>query len=313
MPLDEFALIRRFFSPPATRADVRLGVGDDAAVLAPAPGHEIVVTTDTLLAGVHFPEDLAADAVGHRALAVNLSDIAAMGAVPCWATLALSLPSVEEPWLTAFARGFFALADDFEVALVGGDTVRGPLGITVQLIGQVPAGAALTRSGARPGDVVMVSGPLGLAAAALQLRAAGRPVPEAAAARFDRPGPRIAQGLALRRRASACIDVSDGLASDLGHILTASHCGATLDVGKLAAVAPAAAFPGEEALQLALDGGDDYELCFTCAPETAAGLSGDPALGGCRPLGVIENRAGLRLRHSDGRCEDYRGHGYSHF
>jgi thiamine-monophosphate kinase len=140
MALDEFALIRRYFSPPTARSDVTLGVGDDAALLAPAAGNELAVTTDTLLAGVHFPHDLSADAVGYRSLAVNLSDIAAMGAAPCWTTLALSLPSPDETWVAAFARGFLELADEFGVALVGGDTVKGPLGITVQVIGQVPAG-----------------------------------------------------------------------------------------------------------------------------------------------------------------------------
>ncbi|MDH3715905.1 MAG: thiamine-phosphate kinase, partial [Gammaproteobacteria bacterium] len=310
MALDEFTLIRRYFSPPTARGDVTLGVGDDAALLTPAPGQELAVTTDTLLAGVHFPDDLSPESVGYRALAVNLSDIAAMGAAPCWATLALSLPRPDEIWVAAFARGFLELADEFGVALVGGDTVKGPLGITVQVIGQVPVGKALRRAGARPGDAVMVSGVTGLAAAALQLRAAGRPVPESLARRFDRPYPRIALGLALRDRANACIDVSDGLAADFVHILTASGCGATLDVEKLAIPAQGDAFTVDQRLSLALDGGDDYELCFTCTAQSAATLKDDPVFAGCRRIGVVESRPGLRLRTADGGCSENRGHGY---
>lgn len=313
MALDEFALIRRYFSPPIARNDVTLGVGDDAAVLAPEPGQELVVTTDTLLVDVHFPGDLPPDAVGYRSLAVNLSDIAAMGATPCWATLALALPSPDESWVGAFARGFLELADEFGVTLVGGDTVKGSLGITVQVIGQVPAGEALTRAGACPGDVVMVSGVTGLAAAALQLRGTGRPVPEAAARRFDRPYPRISLGLALRGRASACIDVSDGLAADIVHILTASDCGATLDAEKLCMPALGDAFTPDQRLSLALDGGDDYELCFTCTAQSAEALQGDPVFAGCREIGVVESWPGLRLRAADGACSEYRSQGYRHF
>lgn len=313
MALDEFELIRRYFTPPSARQDVTLGVGDDAAVLTPAPGQELVVTTDTLLAGVHFPADLAAEAVGYRSLAVNLSDIAAMGATPCWATLSLALPQVDEAWLAGFARGFLEIAADFDVALVGGDTVKGPLGITVQLMGQVPAGAALTRAGASPGDLVMVSGTLGLAAAALRLRRAGRPVPAAAAQRFDRPYPRVTLGLALRGHASACIDISDGLAADTVHILTASGCGASLDVEKIPAADLGGEFSADECLQLALGGGDDYELCFTCTAKTADRLSGNAEFARCCRIGVIESRPGLRLRAADGSSSDFQGQGYRHF
>jgi thiamine-monophosphate kinase len=228
-------------------------------------------------------------------------------------TLALSLPSPDETWVAAFARGFLELAEEFSVALVGGDTVKGPLGITVQVIGQVPAGEALTRAGARAGDVVMVSGVLGQAAAALQLRGAGRPVPESVARRFDRPYPRISLGLALRGRASACIDVSDGLASDVVHILTASDCGATLDVEKLYMPGLDDAFTPDQRLTLALEGGDDYELCFTCTAQSATALKDDPKFTGCRRIGVVESRPGLRLRAADGSCSEYRGHGYRHF
>ena len=313
MALDEFALIRRYFTRPPARRDVTLGVGDDAALLTPEPGQELAVTTDTLLEGVHFPPDLAADAVGYRSLAVNLSDIAAMGATPCWATLSLSLPSIDEDWIAGFARGFLELAHEFDVALVGGDTVKGPLGITVQLIGQVPAGAALRRSGASPGDLVMVSGVLGLAAGALQLRHTGHPVPEAAARRFDRPHPRVSLGMALRGHASACIDISDGLTADIVHILTASGCGALLDVEKIPTPDLGEAFSAEQCLQLALGGGDDYELCFTCTTQSRARLSGNAEFARCYPIGVIEIRPGLRLRAPDGRINDFQGQGYRHF
>ncbi|MDH3451842.1 MAG: thiamine-phosphate kinase [Gammaproteobacteria bacterium] len=313
MALDEFALIRRYFTHPPRRRDVSLSVGDDAALLVPESGQELAVTTDTLLAGVHFPTDLPADAVGYRSLAVNLSDIAAMGAAPCWATLSLSLPRVDEAWVEAFARGFLELATEFDVDLVGGDTVKGPLGITVQLIGQVPAGAALTRAGARPGDQVMVSGVLGLAAAALQLRNDGRPVPEAAARRFDKPYPRVALGLALRGHASACIDISDGLTADIVHILTASDCGALLDVEKIPTPDLGEAFSPDQCLQLALVGGDDYELCFTCSAQTAVRLSGSAEFAGCYAIGVVESRPGLRLRAPDGSYSDFLGQGYRHF
>ncbi len=313
MALDEFDLIRRFFTHSTARQDVTLGVGDDAAVLATEPGHELVVTTDTLLADVHFPAELAADAVGYRSLAVNLSDIAAMGATPCWATLSVSLPSVDEEWLGKFAGGFMELATEFDVALVGGDTVRGPLGITVQLIGQVPAGTALTRAGARPGDQVMASGELGLAAGALALRRAGRPVPARAAQRFDRPYPRITLGQALRGHASACIDVSDGLAADIVHILTASACGASLDVEKIPYPDFGEAFSADECLDLALSGGDDYELCFTCPAQAAERLRDNAEFARCRPIGVVESRPGLRLRAADGSFSEFKGQGYRHF
>jgi len=313
MALDEFALIRRYFTHPTARRDVSLSVGDDAALLVPGTNQELAVTTDTLLAGVHFAPDLPPDAVGYRALAVNLSDIAAMGATPCWATLALSLPDGNEGWVAAFARGFLDLADEFDVALVGGDTVKGPLGITVQLIGQVPAGQALTRGGAQPGDVVMVSGTLGLAAAALQLRNSGLPVPEAAAHRFDRPYPRIELGVALRNRASAGIDLADGLAGDIVHILTASGCGASLDVEKLPIPDLGDAFTPDQRLSLVLDGGDDYELCFTCPAHTADALSEDPLFAGCCRIGAVEIQPGLRLRAPDGGTSDYRGRAYRHF
>lgn len=311
MPLDEFSLIREYFVRPGARADVVLGIGDDAALLLPPPGQELAITTDTLLEGVHFPADLGPDDLGWRALAVNLSDLAAMGAEPAWATLALSLPAPQAAWLERFAAGFFELADSCGLALVGGDTVRGPLSITVQAIGHVPAGAAMRRAGARTGDVVAVTGTLGLAAAALRLRDGGSP-PGFVARRLTRPQPRLAEGRALRAMASACIDVSDGLAADLGHVLAASDCGATLDAA-LVPGPPDLPGLGDGPLDLALHGGDDYELCFCCPPQAWPALAATPGLESCTRIGVVEASPGLRLREADGQVRDLEPRGYRHF
>lgn len=282
MALDEFGLIRRYF----TRADrqlpagVRLGIGDDAALLDLPPGESLVVTTDTLVAGRHFPLDALPFDIGWKALAVNLSDLAAMGATPVGVTLAITLPSADEAWLAAFAEGFFALADAHGVPLIGGDTTRGPLSITVTALGSVPHAQALRRDGAEPGDLIYVSGTLGDGGLGLAL-AQGRlqdvhlpPLHQAhALARLHRPTPRLALGLALRGIASAAMDVSDGLVQDLGHLLKASGrmqpLGATLTLEQLP-LSPAMHYlAGEgEALQQqvldwALAAGDDYELLLT--------------------------------------------------
>ncbi len=311
MALDEFSLIRDYFARPTRRADVVLGIGDDAALVSPRAGHELAITTDTLLEGVHFPADLAPADLGWRSLAVNLSDLAAMGAEPAWATLALSLPAPDAAWVERFAGGFFEMAQTCGLALIGGDTVRGPLAVTVQVLGHVPVGQALRRDGARPGDAVGVTGPLGLAAAGLALRG-GRAVPAALTARLERPQPRLAAGLALRGLASACIDISDGLAGDLGHILAASGCGAVLaavDIPRAADLPD----PGLDALELALHGGDDYELCFCCPAGSWEQLAAAPALAGCRRIGSIERRPGLRLRDAQGGVRDLEPRGYRHF
>jgi thiamine-monophosphate kinase len=275
--LDEFELIARFFSRPARAKSVALGVGDDAAVLAPAPGHEVVASVDMLVAGRHFVADADPEALGHKALAVNLSDLAAMGATPRWALLAGALPDADAAWLAAFARGFYAEADAYGVDLVGGDTTRGPLNLCVTILGEVPAGTALTRGGAAPGDAIYVSGPLGDAALAVAAMA-GRIALDAATlhacrARLDRPTPRVALGIALRGVASAAIDVSDGLVGDLRHIVERSNAGAVVDLAAIPrSPALAALLAGAQratALSCLLAGGDDYELCFT-VPNAAA-------------------------------------------
>jgi len=236
--MGEFELIERYFAAVgATRSDVVLGVGDDAAVLSVPAGHELVACADTLVAGRHFPDGFAAADVGWRSLAVNLSDLAAMGATPAWALLALTLPAVDEDWLEGFVAGFAALASAHAVALVGGDTTRGPLCMTVQALGTVPTGTALRRRGARVGDLLYVTGWPGDAAAGLALlqgRLSGSGADRGALeAKFRRPEPRIAFGARLRGIASACIDVSDGLAADLGHLAAASGVGAVIRAREL--------------------------------------------------------------------------------
>jgi len=266
----EFEIIARYFSRPARAA--LLGVGDDAALLAPTPGMALAVSTDLLLEGRHFAGGADARRLGHKSLAVNLSDMAAMGAAPRWATLALALPEVDERWLGAFADGFYALAERFDVDLVGGDTTRGPRSICVTIFGEVPAGQALRRDGARPGDDIWVSGELGGAAYAL-----ADPRDEGAAKRLHEPEPRVALGERLRGVASSAIDVSDGLAQDLGHILERSGVGATVEYGRLPKhrIADAAL-----ERRCVLSGGDDYELLFT-AP---AGRRGDLERLGSEPV-----------------------------
>jgi len=305
MALSEFELIAQYFTRSQHREDVRLGVGDDAALLRLPAGNELALCVDALVAGRHFPFNTAAEAIGHKALAVNLSDLAAMGAEPAWATLALTLPEADEAFVEGFARGFFALAETYGVDLVGGDTVRGPLQVVVQLQGLVPAGVALTRGGARPGDHLFVTGTLGDAGAGLALVKGGIScAPEEAAIlrrRLDYPSPRVAEGLSLRGIASAAIDISDGLLADLGHILDASAVGARL---ALDAIPTSSALQGcvadaEARLRLALGAGDDYELCFA-VPESRLGQLEQIAAGwecGYTHIGVICREAGYTFDH----------------
>lgn len=262
----EFDLIARIAARAGARADVRLGIGDDGAVLQPPTGQQLVAVCDTLNAGVHFPFDTAPFDLGWKALAVNLSDLAAMGAEPAWALLSLSLPEADAGLVDAVLHGFSELAAWCGLALVGGDTTRGPLALSVTALGFVPPGLALRRDGARPGDWVCVSGTLGDAAAALALRGQGvLPVP-ALQARLDRPQPRLALGRALRGIATAAIDVSDGLLADLGHVAQASAVGIQIRADALPA-SPALSLQADAAtrLQWQAAGGDDYELAF-CVP-----------------------------------------------
>jgi thiamine-monophosphate kinase len=303
MSLDEQAIIERFFRHlGAVRTDVVLGIGDDAALLRAKPGCELVQTTDALVEHVHFLPGGSPRSLGHRALAVNLSDIAAMGATPAWALLALTLPEIDETWLGEFAAGFGTLARAHEVALVGGNLSQGPLTMTVLLTGQVAAGTALRRSGARPGDGIWVSGTLGDAAFGRRERDSGGAGAHAdwLRARYEYPTPRIALGEAVRGIASACIDLSDGLLADLPRLAGSSECGALLELEQLPISAALAARAGESAWQLALAGGEDYELCLTARPERAAELE---AVAAClavplRRCGELRAAPGLNLQRA---------------
>jgi len=287
MSLGEFDIIRKLSAPTPTRSDVLLGIGDDAAVLEVGGGRKLVVAMDTIVEGVHFPAGTAAADIGHRALAVNLSDLAAMGAEPSWMTLSLALPHSDAAWVEGFADGLMHLARAHGVALVGGDTVRGPLAVTIQIAGWVEPDGWLTRAGAHAGDVVFVSGSPGDAAAGLDLLQ-GKVVaaPERRAdveqltQRFLRPQPRVQLGRALRTLASAAIDISDGLLTDLDKLCAASGCGARLDVEALP-LSPAlqALFTADACVQNALAGGDDYDIMFcippTCLAQVAARIGAE--------------------------------------
>jgi thiamine-monophosphate kinase len=306
----EFALIARLIAAmPCRRGDVLAGPGDDAALLRPPPGVDLVQTIDACVEGVHFPAGLDPADIGWRCLAVNLSDLAAMGADPAWGVLSLALPRADLTWLDAFARGVAEAARPVGLDLVGGDTVRGPLAISFALTGFVPQGMALRRSGARAGDEIWVTGPLGGGAAGL---AAWRRGEFAAAKSFLRPHARLAEGRALRGLANAAIDVSDGLLQDLGHLLAASGVGAVINLEALPIDAGAAA--SATGIDMALGGGDDYELCFTVPPGRVAELESVAAPWPDRPvhIGVIRAETGLELRR-DGRVVSAPGRGWDHF
>ncbi|HVF36135.1 MAG TPA: thiamine-phosphate kinase [Candidatus Saccharimonadia bacterium] len=304
---DLIELIRRECAH--ARDDVRVGIGDDGAVLTTRDGHDLVVATDTLVSGVHFPASTTPYDIGWKALAVNLSDLAAMGAEPAWATLALTLPTPDPAWVAAFAGGFAALARPHGVALVGGDTTLGPLTITVTVHGFVPRGAALLRSGARVGDLVCVTGELGDAAAALEHFDVA-----ALRERLDRPVPRVRAGIALRGRASAAIDVSDGLLADLGRLCAASGVGARLDEAPPMSGALLQACTAAVALVHAWTGGDDYELCFTLPPESLVEVRGLPDKGvPIATLGRIVATPGVRVVDSRGNDVTPARRGYEHF
>ncbi|BCK86818.1 thiamine-monophosphate kinase [Sideroxyarcus emersonii] len=314
--MSEFDLIRRYFTRPASGAV--LGVGDDAALLHVAGGMELAVSTDMLVSGTHFFPDADPFLLGHKTLAVNLSDLAAMGAVPRWATLALSLPDADDGWLQRFSDGFFALADEYGVELVGGDTTRGPLNLSVTIMGEVPQGMALRRSGARAGDDVWVSGALGRAALGLahlqgRIDLAGD-VRSRCLAALHRPQPRVDLGLALRGIANSAIDISDGLLADLGHIAESSHVAAEVEYAAI----PADALRGvDESLlrHCVLSGGDDYELCFT-VPAAKRGEVETLAAKLSLPLariGAIAAGQGCTVRSTDGSVMTTKEAGYDHF
>lgn len=326
MSLSEFSIIETYFTQRAmTRHDVSLGIGDDAAILDVPGGMQLVATTDTLVEGIHFHAGTAPSAVGYKSLAVNLSDLAAMGAEPAWVTLSLCLPEADAGWLEDFSRGFLDLAEKHGVQLVGGDTVQGPLSVTVQAMGFIPAGSALRRDAAQPGDRIYVTGTLGDAAIGLRLLREDDVPPAVTSAlvrRLEYPEPRTGIGSGLRGIAHAAIDISDGLVGDLGHILERSGTGATIHLDRLplsdafpAGCAQLALEPDSSAaLEFALAGGDDYELCFTVPPERIGQLQ---ALDGMpvafTEIGVIEPGSGLRCVAAGGQPVELAVTGYRHF
>ncbi len=326
MALAEFEIITRYFDQPDlsfASHGIALGIGDDCALINLEAGMQLAVSMDMLQEGVHFPADCDPFLLAQRSLLVNLSDLAAMGAAPAGFTLGLSLPVVDEHWLEQFAAGLAEIAQDNACPLIGGDTTRGPLSICIQVHGSVPVGAALRRNGAQPGDLVCVTGTLGDAAAALaliegrvhdsQLTAAHKEVLLGA---FYQPPSLLAAGQALRGLATAAIDISDGLVADLGHILNASTVGASVCVDWLPlSEAFCAAVPPAQRLVLAAGGGDDYELCFTLAPQNYA-----EAIARCAELGVeiirigeIQSDKGLRWQNEKGEAVSVETKGYVHF
>jgi thiamine-monophosphate kinase len=316
--MGEFELIDRYFKRPVSRNV--LGVGDDCALLAPAPGMQLAVTSDMLVEGRHFLPTADAFKLGHKALAVNLSDLAACGAKPLAFTLALSMPLADEVWLEPFSRGLLALADEYGCELVGGDTTRGPLNICITAFGEVPQGQALLRSGATAGDDIYVSGTLGDARLALEALRGTLPLTaaifEAARARLEQPTPRVALGQALRGIATSAIDVSDGLLGDLGHILRQSRVGARIETSVAAGLMAAkGALDEDQQLEYVLAGGDDYELVFTApavqrdAVQAAAREAHTPIT----RIGRIEADPGLRLVDSQGRPIQQRYGSFDHF
>jgi thiamine-monophosphate kinase len=310
MPLSEFFLIKRFFTKQrVTNLSTRLGIGDDCALLSIPDGYELAVTTDTMVENVHFFAGADPKLLGHKLLAVNLSDLAAMGAKPMSVTLALTLPKVDENWLAAFARGFLNLAERYSVDLIGGDTTSGPLTLTVQAMGLVPKGQALRRSTAKPGDFIFMTGLLGDAGLGLKIHQGYCCADsKSALARFSQPEPQIQAGQDLIGIARACIDLSDGLAGDLGHILEQSQVGACIEWDALPISNAVQTYINETGdWSMPLTAGDDYELCFTVSPEQVEKLTI-----AATKIGVIESQPGLRLNKS-GHIQSIEVKGFEHF
>ncbi|MEA1891022.1 MAG: thiamine-phosphate kinase [Pseudomonadota bacterium] len=321
--MDEFSLIQQYFNHGQYRTSedgVVLGIGDDAAVLKPAQGEELLFTTDTLIQGVHFPEQTAPEAIGHKALAVNLSDIAAMAGTARWFTLALSLPKADSTWLKAFSTGLFTLAKQFGVSLVGGDTTRGPLSITISVIGSTPENRAVRRSTASAGDAIYITGLPGLAALGLAAIKGEVTLSDSDQAKcrdkLDCPQPRLLEGHFLRNYASSMIDISDGLTADLRHIVQASGCRAVIDSASLKNVLPAVSgLSDKRIIEAALYGGDDYELLFTVPASEVLKLerSWPPLFTPLTQLGEIMEGEGVFLRDSEDQLMKVTACGYNHF
>ena len=320
MQLSEFELIRKYFSKSTNRTtpEIICGIGDDAAVVSVPHGVELVVSMDTLISGIHFPITSSPQDIGYKALAVNLSDMAAMGAEPRWITLALTMPENDETWLEKFMQGFNELVQQFSLDLIGGDLTCGPLSITIQIHGFNLTGKSIYRHGAQTGDLIYVSGTLGDAGFALSLledqSLLKNKYHEYLLQRLNRPVPRIDLGLALRDIASSAIDISDGLLADLGHILTASRKGATVMVNQLPLSAALKEYKTENVLDIVLASGDDYELCFTVPPERRLNIDEiDP--GDCQLsyIGNITDKPGIQWLQADNKEYSPSARAYSHF
>lgn len=317
--MNEFSLIKHYFkSILHHRDDVVIGIGDDAACLRVQTGHELLVSCDTLLAEVHFLSSWDAYDIAYRAVMVNVSDIAAMGATPCWVMLALTLPAINEPWLQRFSQGLRDALQRFNIALIGGDTTRGPLSLTLTIHGMAPEGQVLQRCGAQPGHRIYVSGELGGAALAVTFLARQDidvNHQKILKKKLLHPQPRVDLVPTLRAFASAAIDISDGLSADLQHICESSQVGACLYPDSIPLHPLVKKYQGVNALDFALSGGDDYELCFTVPADKESQLLASFAKVGvrCFPIGVIEERPGLRLKKVNGDCLELVPRGYSHF
>jgi|SRR5579885_3261088 thiamine-monophosphate kinase len=319
--MNEFDIIKHYFAiQNKQRNDVVVGIGDDAAIVNIPQGYQLAVTTDTLIAGVHFPMTTSPYDIGHKSLAVNLSDLAAMGAAPAWVTMALSLADDNPEWLRSFCEGFFTLANRYQVQLIGGDLTHGTLSITVQAMGLIPPHKALLRSQAKPGDLIYVTGTIGDAGLALRFLQnrihLDKQYQHSVLDKLNRPEPRIVVGEYLRGIASAAIDISDGLAADLGHILEQSRMGAILYVDRLPlSEAVSHSLPHEETIALALTAGDDYELCFTVPAKHRLELEKQLAQIACRftCIGEIRREPGLELINQNGSKYHGPTTGYQHF
>lgn len=318
--MTEFELIRTYFTThTVVRADVSIGIGDDAAVVRPPAGTDTVITSDALVAGVHFFEDADPAGIGHKSLAVNLSDLAAMGAEPAWFLLDLTLPGVDTAWLRGFAEGLGDMSRRYNVQLVGGDTTRGPLAIAITAVGLVPKAKALRRSGARAGDRIYVTGVLGDAALALAASRGRCQVSPSERThiheRLERPIPRVAEAMALRDIASSAVDVSDGLLADLGHVLQASGVGARVTLGAVPLSAAYRAHLNEVGWDYALSGGDDYELCFTVPPAKLSALAAVVREHQfvLTPIGEITSGNALRVLDPQGGLYQPPHRGHDHF
>jgi thiamine-monophosphate kinase len=318
--MSEFQLIRRLqeiicLPDHDHRPDCVIGIGDDAAVLEVPAGQQLVVCTDTLVAGIHFPPGTSPRAIGHKSLAVNLSDLAAMGAVPAWFFMALSMPGHDQDWLEEFAQGMADLAKQVRISLAGGDVTGGSLSICITALGLVEKGQALTRAGAQQGDLVLVSGRPGAAANALKILASGGKPRADDLDALEYPQPRLDLGRALNGIATSCIDLSDGLLADLGHILEQSGGGAELDLDCLPCPPGLEDLPAEKRWPLQLAGGDDYELCFTARPSSLDQLDSIAAACGVEitVIGSITGGAGIKLRKPGGGLYEPVHSGYEHF